>query len=176
MAFSDPEKNIEAMGLHEGSYVADLGAGSGFYSLAAAKLVGAGGRVYAIDVQEELLARIKNTAHLQNVTNLEVIHGDIEHVGGTRLKDQSIDVVIASNVLFQVENKQGFIQEIIRILKSGGRLMLVDWSESFGGMGPQADQVITQVDSQKMFTDAGLVFVNSINAGDHHYGLIFRKN
>ncbi len=175
MAFSDPQKNIEVLGLEAGAYVADLGAGSGFYTLAAAKAVGSGGRVYAVDVQQDLLSRIKNAAHTEHLTNIEVVHGDIEQEGGSRLKDMSEDVVLACNVFFQIEHKEGFLKEVSRILKTNGRLLLVDWSDSFGGMGPHPDQVIEQSEAKSILEKNGFIFINGISAGDHHYGLIVRK-
>jgi ubiquinone/menaquinone biosynthesis C-methylase UbiE len=175
MAFSDPKKIIEDMSIQEGSRVADLGAGTGFYSLAASEVVGPNGRVYAVDIQQDLLSRLKNSAHNVKSHNIEVIHGDIEHVGGTRLLEQSIDVVIVANVMFQLDNREGLADEALRILKPSGRILVVDWSDSFGGMGPQPNMVFTQQTARELFEKKGFVFVTGILAGDHHYGLIFRK-
>ncbi len=176
MAFSDPQKNIEALGISEGSYVADLGAGSGFYSLAAAHMVGAGGKIYAVDVQQEVLTRLKNAAHAAHLANLEIIHGDMERLGGTRLKDQSVDIAFVCNALFQIDHKDDFMNEVKRILKPNGRVLLVDWMESFGGLGPQPEHVFSQIDATALCKKHGFILINSIHAGDHHYGLIVRKN
>ncbi len=173
--FSDPEKNIGQFALREGMHVADFGAGSGHYSIAAAKKVGDTGTVFAIEVQKELLDRITEEATRQNVNNIKVLWGDIEHLKGTRLRDQSIDAVIVSNVLFQVEHKQGMIQEISRILVPGGMVLCIDWSESFGGLGPAPDHVVQQETAQKLFTDAGFTITQSIEPGAHHYGFIAVK-
>ena len=59
MAFSDPQKNIDQLNIGEGKTVADLGAGSGFYTMAAAKAVGPSGRIYAVDVQQELFVGVE---------------------------------------------------------------------------------------------------------------------
>lgn len=176
MAFSDPQKILEQFGLHEGQVVADLGAGSGFYSLTAARMVGGAGRVYSVDVQEDLLSKIKNTARQGRLLNVEVVHGDMEKQGGTRLREQCADAAIASNVLFQIEQKDDFMDEVKRILKPSGRLLLVDWTDSFDGMGPQAEQVINQVDAKALAEKHGFSYVTALDAGDNHYGLVFRKN
>jgi ubiquinone/menaquinone biosynthesis C-methylase UbiE len=175
MAFSDPSKNLESLGLHEGQVVADLGVGSGFYTLQAARLVG-GGKVYAIDVMEDLLVRIKTAAHNEHLNNIEVVHGNMEQLGGTRIKEMSVDVAIISNVLFQIEHKDIFVDEVKRILKSNGRVLLVDWMESFGGMGPQPDHVINEEAATELFKKHGFSESSLIDAGDHHYGVIFRKS
>jgi ubiquinone/menaquinone biosynthesis C-methylase UbiE len=175
MAFSDPQKNIEQLGIQEAGTVADLGAGSGFYTMEAAKAVGPNGRVFAIDVQQDLLSRLKNSAHQAKTHNIEVIHGNIEELNGTRLRENSVDVVIAANVMFQLDSKEGMVDEAKRILKSSGRVLVVDWIESFGGMGPQPESVFNQSEAKTLFEKKGFSFVSGIVAGDHHYGLIFRK-
>lgn len=175
MAFSDPEKNIEQLGLSEGAVVADLGTGSGFYALAASKAVGDSGKVLAVEIQQEVLARVVNMAKAAGLKNMEFLHGDIEENGCTKIGDNVADVAIVANVLFQVEDKVGLVNETKRILKSSGRVLVVDWKESFGGLGPQTKDVVTEATAEDLFEKAGFVFVKEIAAGDHHYGLILRK-
>jgi ubiquinone/menaquinone biosynthesis C-methylase UbiE len=115
MNFADPKSNVLQLGLREGMKVADLGAGSGHYTLAAAGIVGADGKVYAVDVQEDVLKHALDTAHRMGLRNIDAIWGDIERVGGTKLREHSMDAVIISNVLFQIEHMDAFIQEIRRI-------------------------------------------------------------
>ncbi len=176
MAFSDPKNNIRQLGLYEGQIVADLGAGIGAYSIEAAKEVGESGRVYAVEVQKELLANIKNTAHQEGVSNIEVIWGDIERNGKTKIKDNIIDAVVASNILFQVEDTSGFIKEIKRILKHNGKVLVIDWKESFNGTGPNPDHVVSYEDARSLFEDNGFVFIKNISAGDNHYGFVVKIN
>ena len=175
MAFSDPSYNVEQLGLQSGMKVADLGSGSGFYALAAARAVGDKGKVYAVEVQKDLLEKLKKEATHQGLHNIEVIWGDIERQGGTKLRDQAVDAVIAANVLFQVENKKEFAGEIKRILKPKGRLMLIDWSNSYGGMGPALGQVVTRVSGREPFESLGFIFERDIRPGSHHWGVILRK-
>lgn len=173
--FSDPENNIAQLGLSDGNVVADLGAGSGYYSIAAAKAVAPTGRVYAIDIQKELLERIKKEAQHHHARGIEVISGDIEHLGGTKIREGSCDVALASNVLFMIEDKKSFLLEAKRILKPRGRLLVVDWTASFSQMGPHADHVFYKDDALKLAKELGFAFDKEISAGSHHYGIIFRK-
>ncbi len=173
--FSDPAKNIEQLELTRNLIVADLGAGTGFYSLAAARILKGGeGRVYCIEVQRELLKRVEDAATKEGLTNIDYIWGNIEKRGGTKIRDHSVDCAIASNVLFQVEDRKGFIEEIKRILKPGAKLLLIDWADSFGGMGPASNQVIGSMLAESLFSSAGFVRVKSFNAGAHHYGILFK--
>jgi ubiquinone/menaquinone biosynthesis C-methylase UbiE len=175
MAFSDPQKIVEQLHVADGTVVADLGTGTGFYALAVAHAVGEHGKVYAVEIQQGLLTRLKTAAHAQKLKNIEYVHGDVETLGGSRIKEHSIDVAIAANILFQVEDREQFIQEIKRILKPGGQVLVVDWTDSFNGLGPLPDMVVTQQDAKTMFEQQGFNFVSPVIAGDHHYGLIFRN-
>jgi ubiquinone/menaquinone biosynthesis C-methylase UbiE len=175
MAFSDPQHNVKQFGLHGGMSVADFGAGTGAYTIASAREVGGAGRVYAVEVQKELLQNIENAATDAGLSNVEVLWGDIERNGKTKIKDRTVDAVVAANVLFQVEDMNGTILEIKRILKPEGRVLVVDWKDSFGGMGPQAGDILTYEEARKSFEENGFSFLKNIEAGDHHYGFIVKK-
>lgn len=175
MSFSDPKHNLEQLGLKDGHIVADLGSGSGFYSIESAKMVAPSGVVYAIDVQKTLLERLKKEAIRMKVNGIQVIAGDLEIAGGSKLKDKSVDRVIVSNILFQLENKENIAREASRILKDDGLILVVDWSASFGNLGPHNDHVFYKDDCAELFKSIGLVFVREIEAGENHYGLVFRK-
>ena len=170
--FSDPAANLAKFGLMDGQKVVDLGAGSGFYSIEAAKKVGSGGRVYAVDVQKNLLERLRATASAQGVRNVEVVWGNVEKIGGTKLRDAIADRVIASNVLFQIEKPDDFCLEIKRILKPGGKALVVDWSE-VSSLSPK--QLVPAMKAQMLFEKNGFKLSDSFGAGDHHYGLVFTR-
>jgi len=175
MVFVNPEDILDQLVLGEGRVVAELGAGSGAYVLPAARRVGDSGKVYAIDIQKHFLDKIKNDAKQARITNIEVLSGDLEEDGGIELKDDSVDVVILSNTLFQIENKTEAAREIHRILESGGRLLVVDWVDSFGGIGPAPDAVVSQEEVRDIFERNGFTHERDIKAGPHHYGIVFRK-
>lgn len=176
MAFANPDKNIAQLGIAEGMQVADFGAGSGFYTIAAARKVGEEGKVYAIDVQRSLLPRLKAHIQEEGLDNVEVIWGDIAHPGGTTLKDTSVNVVIISNVLFQAgDDIVQVCQEAYRVLRPGGRGLVIEWSDSFGGIGPKPEHVIKEETVRSALEGAGFRITGDIDAGAHHYGLIVKK-
>lgn len=171
--FSSPQENILQIGLREGMKVGDFGAGSGHYARAAAAIVGHSGKVYAIDVQEDVLKHIKLNTHEQHQHIIEMVWGDVEKPGGSHLRDASLDAVLLANALFQIENRFGLLAEIKRTLKSGGKLMLVDWAGSYSGMGPAAEKVVTEHEAEAFFINGGFHKVKSFRAGPHHYGILF---
>lgn len=172
--FTNPEQNILPLGLRDGMKVADFGAGTGFYSKAASSIVGYSGKVYAIEVQKDLVKKLESEIIHWGLKNVECIWGDIERSGGTKISDHSMDAVIISNVLFQAEDRLGLIDEAKRVLKIGGHILLIDWSDSFGGMGPTAQNVVNESMARELFEKRGLKYEKRISANDHHYGIIFK--
>ena len=172
MTFTNPKENIAALGLADGMSVADFGAGGGVQSLLAAKEV-ASGKVYAIDVQKGLLSKIQSDAEDQGITNIEVIWANLEKENGSGLGDNSMDAIIVVNILFLVENMEAFVLEIKRVLKAGGKVLVVDWNDSYGSLGPQPENILLEDDAQKLFKNNGFEINKTLpNSGDHHYGFI----
>lgn len=176
MAFADPTENLKNLNIKEGWKVADFGTGSGFYALGLAKRVGESGRVYAVDVQKDLLSKLKNKAREEHLFNIEVVWADLDKLGGTKLADSFLDAVVISNVLFQSEHKENLAKEAARVLKFGGEAIVIDWSDSYGGLGPHRDHVFTSNKGETLFTNNGFVVVKSFDAGEHHWGLLFKKS
>lgn len=172
--FAHPARNVDALGIDAGMTVVDFGSGSGAYVMAIAERLKNEGRVYAVDVQQDLLRRIKNDAHKKGYTNVEIIWNDLERPGASKVADRHADVVLISNLLFQLEDKKSVFTEAWRILKATGRLAVIDWSESFGGMGPVKNDVVKKDTVLELATAAGFSLQNEFNAGAHHYGLVFK--
>lgn len=172
--FTDPIKNLKAFGLRDDMVVADLGAGSGFYSLAAAQMVPRG-KVYAIEIIKDFIASVKSKAQEAHLGNLECLWGNIEKLGGTQIKDGAVDAAIASNVLFQVENKEKFADEAKRILKPDGKILLIDWSDDISSIGSSLDKTISEKQAKELFEKKGFVLDKEIDAGNHHYGMILKN-
>lgn len=173
--FADPDKNLSQLGLVEGMKVADLGAGTGYYSIIAGRRVGASGHVYAIEVQKDLLDRLKSDATTAQIRNVEVIWGVIDVIGGTKLHEALVDRAILANTLFQIEQKDrdNLALEIKRILKAGGKLLVVDWQP---GSPLSPKNCIPRTIAENLFNKSGFTLEKAFDAGDHHYGLVFFRN
>lgn len=171
--FSSPQENVLQLGLHDGQTVGDLGAGSGHYARAAAGVVGDEGKVYAIDVQEDVLKHLKLNSHPHHQAIIETIWGDIEKLGGTHLRDATLDAAILANTLFQIDDRPAFLAELTRVLKPGAKLLVVDWAGSYGGIGPAQEHVVPEHDAEAFFINGGFHKVKSFRGGSHHYAVVF---
>lgn len=169
--FADPVKNLRTLSLRENAIVADLGAGTGFYSVAAGHITSKG-KVYAVEIDKDLLATIRHKVAEAHLDNVEIIWGNVEKIGGTKIGDGVLDAVLASNILFQVGDREKFIEETKRILKPGGKVLLIDWAPSH--VFPVKNSM-PKNKAREMFEKKGFIWQRDINAGDHHYGMIFSK-
>jgi len=171
--FSNPEKNMSELMLREGMLVADLGAGSGFYSKSASEHVGHTGHVYAVEVQKDMVKKLESDLRTWGISNVDCIWGDIEKSGGTKIASHTIDRVIISNVLSQAEDKLGLVDEAKRILKSDGLILLIDLADSLGGSGIMPSHIVPESRAIELFNKRNLKVQKKISAGDHQYGIIF---
>ncbi len=172
--FAHPKRNISALGIQGGMQIADFGSGSGAYVLAIAERLGNTGRVYAIDVQKDLLRRTSNEAIRQGHHNVDVIWTDLEIPNASKLANQSMDLVLISNLLFQVPDKLPVLREARRIVKPGGTVAVIDWNDSYASMGPRVEDVMKKEAAIEFAARAALEPLREFYAGSHHWGVIFR--
>ncbi len=161
--------------LRQGDKIADFGAGKGYFMKTLSNFVGPEGRVYACEIQKGMVEAITDLAQSERLGNVEPIWCDLEALNGTKLDDGILDVGILVNTLFILEDKDTAIEEMKRTLRSGGKLFVIDWTESFGGLGPHPTQVVDEDTAKDIFEAHGFVFERDFDAGDHHYGLAFRR-
>jgi len=166
----DPKEVLRQFGLYGAQDVADLGSGTGHFSIAAAERL-EGGRLFAVDVEREMLNRLVDEAHRKGLINVHALHGDMARLSGVPLGDASMDRAIATSVLFQVDDRDAFVQEIKRIVKPGGKVLLVDWREDHS-FGPHHTHKVAPDAALALFSRHGFTKESDVDAGDLHYGMI----
>lgn len=171
----NPDKIVSEFGVSEGMTVADFGSGAGYFTILMGRLVGEDGKVYALDVQETALDSVRIKARAAGLKNIEMIRADLEVIGSSGLPDNSQDVVLLANILFQSDKKAEIIKEAKRILKNSGRLILIDWRLGTGGFGPPDARRTDETAMRTLVVGEGLIFERSIDAGQFHYGITFIK-
>lgn len=173
--FVIPEVASTHFHLKEGDKVADFGAGNGFFLSPLSEAVGETGKVYACEIQKVLVEKVGDFARMKGLSNVHPLWCDLEEVGGIKLQNNALDAGILVNTLFQFELKEVAITEIRRVIRPGGTLHIIDWSESFGGMGPHPKDVVTKDAAVALLESQGFMLEREWPAGDHHYGITVRK-
>lgn len=173
--FMRPEEILRAnIMIRQGWIIADLGCGSGYFTIPLARAVGNQGKVYAIDVLPAVLELIRGQARLQGLFNIKTIRANAETFHGTTINDNTADMVILSNILFQSNKKLDIIKEALRILKPDGNLVLIEWNKNTS-FGPPANQRVKREYLKKTAAELGLEFIKEFDAGMYHYGLVYGK-
>ena len=172
--FLNVEKIVGQFDIKQNMTIADFGAGHGFFSVAFAKKVGPSGQVFAIDILSQTLEAIRSKAKLEGLFNIKIIRGDLEKPNGSTLGDASCDMVFIANVLFQVTDKSGLINEVYRVLKKDRKLAVVEW-KPYIALGPQKEYRLSEEELKQFIISKGFGEPKPINAGSHHYGFIFKK-
>lgn len=175
---SSPEKNVLEFGFLPGQKVADMGSGAGHYTIPLSRALGSEGEVYAIDKNEPALIRLKNLVQSESRGNVEIILGDIGEDKGTHLRNGLVDGVVFSNIFLRLDDKKGALLEAWRILKPGGKMCIVEWSDEAPfsvSHNKTKKNLITKAKVEETLKSIGFVALREFDAGEHHYGLIYLK-
>ncbi|WP_373895225.1 class I SAM-dependent methyltransferase [Virgibacillus natechei] len=165
-----PEKIIEHLHVSEYDTVADLGAGPGLFTLALAKLTGSD--VYAVDIEPEMLERLKRNAEAEDIKNIKTIESDLENIN---LADHSVTRVLNTFVIHEVTDINQAIDEMKRILKPGGYLLLVDWEAVETESGPPLEIRIPSKEMETLLKENGFS-TELFQLDAEHYAIRARKN
>jgi len=166
--FLNPEKILEKLELNKEMIAADFGCGSGGWAIPLAKRVK---WVYAIDLLEEPLSALRSKMKMEKLFNIDPLRANVEEK--TTLLSESCDLVLMTNLLFQVENLEKVFKEAKRVLKKGGKILVVDWKKD----NPLTKE-IEWVDFEKVkkiAKELGFELKEEFEAGTFHYSLIFVK-
>jgi len=160
----------------QGSKIADLGCGAfGYFTFLLAKIVGKSGKVYAVDIIKDSLESIKKGAKIDNLTQVETVWSDLEVFGGAKIAPSSLDSALLVNVLHQSEKKINVLKEAMRILKPGGRLLLVEWNEKDSPFILSPSYKISRQEIKKLTSFLGIKIEEDFDAGNYHYGFLLSK-
>lgn len=171
--FLSPAAVLKEIGLESGDVVVDYGSGAGHWTIAAAGVVAPKGTVYALENNIEILQLLKNLAEIRRLANIEIQEIDIEKT--KPLVEEKADLVIVANILHGVKDKEGIIQKSSDLLKNEGSLLIVDWSNEKTLFGPPAKFRLDQECIMPMAEKNGFKFTCMVDAGWHHFGMLFEK-
>jgi ubiquinone/menaquinone biosynthesis C-methylase UbiE len=171
-AWQRPDEVMDALGIAEGSVVADLGAGGGWFTIRLARRVGPNGRVYAEDVQHEMLESIRRRVERELLSNrVKTVHGT---ESDPRLPEP-VDAALIVDAYHEMDQPVALLKNLARSLKPGGRIAIVNFTKEGGGPGPPMEE---RVDPERVIRDAsaaGLRVVARPNFLRYQYMLVFGR-
>ncbi len=177
--FMNPKNILLEIGIEKGTKVADFGSGAGYFTIPLAQVVGDEGKVWAVDVLRSALEIIESKAKIEQLFNIETVRGNLEMLGGSRLKEKSADVILLANILFQSRKHSEILEEAKRVMKDDGKLVIIDWVPEWchllGPGQPGAGQLVPEELAQKEAEVVGFKLKRKFSPGTYHYGLIFEK-
>jgi len=167
---------LSKMGIEEKQQVAELGCGNfGFFVFPLARLVGRQGKVYAVDILQPTLQEIKAVATKENLPQITTVWSNLEIFKATKIETSSLDCGLLVNVIHQSDKKIEIIREAIRLLKRGGKLLIIEWNSSDLPFGPDPAKRVNVEAIKGAALKVGLMVKEQFAAGPYHYGLILTK-
>jgi len=133
-----PDKILEILSLNKEDVVADLGAGNGYLTIPLAKETNE--TVYAIDIEIKMLELLKERAEKENLMNIQYIESNLESI---RLEGNVVDKAVVAFVMHEIPNMEKALSEFKRILKSQGKLLILDWEAIESEVGPPLHERIS---------------------------------
>lgn len=172
LEFLDPQSILSELEIRKNMIACDFGSGAGGWVIPLAKKLKKG-KVYALDVQEEMLSALEGQAKIEGVFNIKTVLCDLEEIKGLKLGNNFADLILMTNLLFQLKDKEQVFKEGKRILKKKGEILVVDWKGE-SPFGPREGR-ITAGEVKKIAKDVDLKLKKEFEAGDYHFGLVFTK-
>ena len=177
-AFEDPERVkwqkpaevIKAMDLRSGDVVADIGAGTGYFTRLFAMAVGTEGKALGLDIEESMVNYMKEDAKKLGLKNYEAKVVPTDDAG---LAPNSVDVVFLSNTYHHIANRVNYFKAVAKGLKKDGRVVIVDFYKD-SSIGPPRDHKLAKAVALKEMDEAGYRLVKTHNVLEHQYFLEFR--
>lgn len=172
----DVERILKEIGLEVGNAFLDAGCGEGRFSIAASRIVGGSGKVFAIDISGEAISSLKEAINKKNITNIEAFTGDITE--RIPVEENSIDVCLMANILhgLVMNNKvESSLKQVYKVIKPGGLLGVVDFKKINGPPGPPLSIRISPEEVEETISKYGFKKRKVAEVGEYHYAITFVK-
>lgn len=164
-----PKETLIKMGLKKGMDVADIGCGIGYLSFPCLDIIGENGKVYALDTEQIMLDYMNDIIKEKKHTNIELIKTNEYDLV---LENDLVDIAILASVLHEIEDKKKFLNEIARILKDKGKLVIIEWKKEKADVGPPINHRISIDEIKTIMKETNFVFLEEVKISAYFYGLL----
>jgi ubiquinone/menaquinone biosynthesis C-methylase UbiE len=163
---------ITKLGVKPGQVVADLGAGTGVFSVPLAKAVAPGGRVYAVEVDKGFLPIIEGKAKESNLSNVRPILGEFTD---PKIPAQDVDLAFMHDVLHHVEDRGGYLKSAARYVKTSGRFAIIDYRAEQSPHRDQPNLIVSEEQVTAWMKAAGFNRVERVDLFPDKYVLVYSR-
>ena len=163
---------VTRLGLKPGQVVADLGAGTGLFSVPMGKAVGPGGKVYAVEIDKGYFPMIDSKAKEGHLSNVKTVLGEF---ADPKLPAQDVDLAFMHDVLHHIEDRAGYLKSAARSLKRDGRFVVIDFKADQGPHKDQPNMVVSEAQVTVWMKAAGLNNVQKVDLFPDKYFLVFSR-
>ena len=168
----EPRRAVELIGIKPGMIIADVGAGTGYFTVLLAQRVGPEGKVYANDIQPKLLGILQDKIQKQKLSNIEVVQGRQDDV---RLPEATIELALLVDVYHEFQYPQAMLASIRRSLKPSGQLVLLEYRKEDRDLPILEEHKMSIKEARTEVEAEGFSFDRVIRALPRQHILIFRK-
>ena len=164
----NPKNTLIKAGFKDDMILCDIGAGTGIFSFPATKI--SSKDIYALEISDSMIELLENRKAERNTKNLKIKKVDSTILP---LDNNSCDMAIIVTVLHEVENKEFMINEIKRVLKKEGKLMIIEFHKRKTPMGPPTDHRLSEERVEQICNSNGLKTIDKFSLGDNFYSVVF---
>lgn len=176
-----PGETLRDLGIEPGDSVAEIGSGNGYFALPAARIAHPA-PVYALDIDESLLAELSRLADLHDVENVAAIDGDARELSAHL--PEPVDVVVMANTFHGIDDASAFVEQAHDSLRTGGRFVVVNWRDlpraetrvAGEERGPPTDLRLAPEETERVVLDAAdFRLAETVDLPPYHYGFVFER-
>ncbi len=171
-AWQRPDQIMDALGIGDGSVVADLGAGGGWFTVRLARRVGPNGVVYAEDIQPQMIEAIQRRVNREGLRNVSAVLGAADHPA---LPPARLDAALMVDTFHEVEDTRSLLTNVRAALKLGGRLGIVEYKSDGGGPGPSREERMASAQVIRAAEAAGFRLLRQEHFLPYQYLLVFTR-
>jgi arsenite methyltransferase len=168
-----PKKIVDHLEIKDGDTVADIGAGSGYFTVILSRRVGEKGTVYAVDIEKGMIDYIGKRAKKENLDNIKTI---LSKPDDPLLPKSSLDLIFMCNTYMYIENREDYLKILKEVLKKNGRLAIVDFHAVKTAIGPPLSMRVSEKKTTEEVLKAGFKLEVDYDFLPYQYFLIFKKD
>jgi SAM-dependent methyltransferase len=169
-SWQKPEEVVEFLGVKEGAVVADLGAGTGYFTVRLARAVGSTGKVYAVDIEPSLVRYLAERARKENLPQVVPVLAEPDD---PKLPDRSVGLVLVCDTWHHIGDRVRYLGRLRRALAPGGKVAIVDFREGELPVGPPPKEKLTRKEILAEFAEAGWTLAGEYGGLPYQYVLVF---